>query len=199
MSENIGYAGLKVGTTQQVYDSKYAEDEVISQAPQGGTNTKTDTKVDLMVSKGVEPKRVKMPNLVGGTLDAAKESLTTLDLEIGSMQEVESTTYSSNYVTSQSVAVDTQVEQGTKINITVSKGPGPADLSEVKTKDVQFTLPDDKTSYEVMVKIQDAKDTRIILRETYPGGKTVILNASYYSPAICEIYLDENLYRTEKL
>jgi serine/threonine-protein kinase len=211
-------AGLNIGATEELYDSKYEEGTIISQFPEAETKVKRDTEVSVMLSKGAEPERVSMPRLVGRTLEQAKTLLTEAGLNLVQVREEENAAYSSGYVTSQSIPDGTLVEQQTNINISVSTGgssiPAPVETNPPAETDttpavapdatptnrsIQFGLPVGTDSYLTQVIIKDSQGSRVVHESVYSGGTNVIISISYYAPAVCEIYLNENLYRTETL
>lgn len=84
------------------------------QAPQGATIT-------LTVSKGEAP--VRVPQLVGLSLDAARTLLAKAGLKLNVDQETPTDMIPKDTVASQAVGVDTQVDRGSTIGVTVSTGP----------------------------------------------------------------------------
>lgn len=114
---------LELGEVLYEYSSE-AEGTVISQTPRVGNNVEKGTTVDLIVSKGEELSEVSVPNLVGLSLDNAKNRLSASGLSVGSVSE-EFSNRSAGTVLFQGLESGAKVEQGTSVNLVVSKGPEP--------------------------------------------------------------------------
>ena len=70
---------------------------------------------------------VKVPKLTGLTLEDAKAAIAEAKLELGETMEVEDKELAAGLVKTQSIAADSNVKKGTKINISISKGPAKTD------------------------------------------------------------------------
>jgi serine/threonine-protein kinase len=92
---------------------------VISTDPSGGEMARRGSEVTITVSSGVE--QVKVPPVVGMTLNAAKQQLSAAGLEFSSSQE--SSDRPKNEVTGQSPDAGTSVDTGSTVSLTVSSGP----------------------------------------------------------------------------
>ncbi len=101
-------------------ESDAEKGEIIGQSPAEGTEAERGTKVDIVVSKGTD--KVKMPSLLGLTVDEAKRTLKDYGFAVGKISYEESTVYAKNIVMDQEYAEDEKVKKGTKVNIVVSKG-----------------------------------------------------------------------------
>ncbi|MEL7564489.1 MAG: Stk1 family PASTA domain-containing Ser/Thr kinase, partial [Dehalobacterium sp.] len=120
----INNSNLKVDFTEE-HDSEVPAGEVISQEPEAGKEVPEDTTVSAVVSLGPEPKYIPMPNLLNSTLEDAQRILKENGLETGKVAEQENNEYFAGQISSQSVAPETQVLEGTAIDLVVSSGPGP--------------------------------------------------------------------------
>ena len=114
--------GLKV-TVKNEYDDVIEENDVISTSPKAGEKVKVGSTVTLTVSKGKETKTVKVPDLVGKSYDDASYVLTTANLKVGAVEKQYSDTYKKDQVIWQSESKDTEVKEGTEINLVISLGP----------------------------------------------------------------------------
>ncbi len=126
--------GLKVGT---IYE-KYADQEpgtVVSQDPKKGSKRKRGDAVDITVSKGKETKKVRVPNVVGKSLQEATGILKANGLTVGSVTKQESREAAGTVLSQSQQGAD--VEEGTSISLVVadsSKG-----VEKTNTKDTQKT------------------------------------------------------------
>ena len=73
-----------------------------------------------MLFKGTD--KVKMPSLLGLTLEEAKQTLKDYGFEVGKTTYEESTVYAKNIVMDQEYTEGEKVKKGTKVDIVVSKG-----------------------------------------------------------------------------
>lgn len=114
-------AQLAVGKVSQSYNEKITAGLVISQNPAAGKTFRAKTPVDLVVSQG--PKPIPVPSVVGKTLAEAKTTLQAAGLELlQNPEQVFSASVPAGSIVSQS-PVNTTVPKGSKVNVTLSKGP----------------------------------------------------------------------------
>ena len=116
--------GLLVGETEFEYSDTVASGKVISQTPRAGSTVKQGQVIDLVISKGVEKvESIKIPSLIGMTVDEARATLEGLNLKLGSNIKEEYSDTEAGYIIRQSLSIGTMVQEGTKVDITISKGP----------------------------------------------------------------------------
>lgn len=119
-------SNLEVTVTEERHET-VPEGSVISQTPAGGTILEGET-LALVVSKG--PPLVKVPKLVGKQEDFAREKLESLELVVGKTTYVFSVEDKAGSV----VRVDApgkRIEQGSTVDLVVSKGPRLLDVPDV--------------------------------------------------------------------
>ncbi|MGC3954012.1 MAG: Stk1 family PASTA domain-containing Ser/Thr kinase [Propionicimonas sp.] len=83
------------------------------------------------VSKG--PELFEVPQLLGLTLEQARDELTQKNLKLGKVTEAYHDTAAKGTITNSTQAGE-QVRRGTKIDVTVSKGPAPVKIVSFKGK-----------------------------------------------------------------
>ncbi|ATW24692.1 Stk1 family PASTA domain-containing Ser/Thr kinase [Candidatus Formimonas warabiya] len=162
-------------------------DHVISQDPEGGEEVAEGTTVSLVISKGPEPVYLSMPNLLGQTLDDAKKTLTDNGLKSGKVDQKESDEYFAWQVISQSVEKETQIQQGSTVDLVVSTGPGP---SPQTFHVVYADIPDDGEQHRVQILVADKKDTRYEYDQMHQAGDLVDQYVQVYGTGKVEIFLD---------
>lgn len=187
--------GFRVGTIDKMYDEKYEENQVISQNPRGGTEAEPGEYVDLMISEGPAPERIKMPNLLGLDLEKARQTLQELNLQVGEITKKESDVYYANQVMDQDTQAGVLVDEKTIVNLTVSQGPGPA----AQARSLEFQLPQEQDFYKVVIKVTDARGERKVYDQLHEGGDQVVVGISYFGNGQAEIQLNGTLYRTINL
>jgi len=188
-------ANFDISNVERVFDDKYAENYVISQYPKAYTKVAEGSDIKLMVSKGPEPDKLSMPDLVGSTTDEARKKLEDAKLVLGEQKPQASDLYFKNQVISQDPAAGVLIDEGTTVNVIVSSGPGP----KSKTRTLEFTLPGDEEYYKVVIIIHDTKQTRTVYNELHPGLAQVSTFITYYGKGTAEILLDGETFDTISL
>lgn len=187
--------GFEIGDIQPIFDDKFKEGYIISQDPNAGEKVSKNTKINLMVSKGETPAKVPMPNLVGMSLEDARKKIVDSKLSVGDTKRQDSNEYYPNQVMEQDTAAEVMVEEGTTVNLVVSKGPGPIP----QTKVVDFTLPQESDYYKVVAILRDARGERTIYNQLHPAGDQVNLGVNYFGSASLEVQLNGKPYKVFKL
>lgn len=107
---------------------------VIRTDPQVGSSVKVGGQVTVYVATDKQ-ESVKVPQLEGCSKEVAEQLLKAADLEVGTVTEVDSALEKGMVVT-QSIAKDTEVPLGTKIDFTISNG-----IPSESSVDIVVTLP----------------------------------------------------------
>ena len=137
---------LKVDTPVREHSDDVEEGKVISSDPAEGAQVHPGDTVKLVISDGPETKMVTVPTLTGTTLESARQIAAGAGLTISNVTEVNSN-YPAGQVIYQSVAPNTEVEEGTSIVLQVSLGPAqtqPDPEPTTHTKTISVTLPTDE-------------------------------------------------------
>lgn len=92
---------------------------VISTDPAGGETARRGSEVKVTVSSGAE--QVKVPPVVGETINAAEQQLSAVGLEFSSSEEASDRP--AGEVIDQSPSAGTSVDPGSSVTLTVSSGP----------------------------------------------------------------------------
>jgi serine/threonine-protein kinase len=111
---------LLVGTITEVFNSEIPKGFVISSTPASGSSVKRDTKINLLVSKGVQ--QVAIASYLGKSGEQALNELTELgfSVEVGyAFNE----TVPELAVIFQNPTGGTSIDKGSKVTIQISKGP----------------------------------------------------------------------------
>jgi len=121
--------GLTVGqVNEEFHDLPIGT--IIEQNPRAEFQAAEGSAVDYLVSKGPEVITVNMPNLVGKTLQEAQGTLEQSRLKIGTVSEEYSNVYVRGYVMGQNIPANTEVSEGSVVNLVVSKGSDVPDQRE---------------------------------------------------------------------
>lgn len=119
-SRTLTDAGLALGAVTDAYSEDVPPGQVISQSVAAGTSLAHDSTVDVVLSKGREPRTV--PTLTGKGASAAKSSIEALGL-VASPTEAYSDIVPEGQVISQQTREGSTVYRGDSVSYTVSKGP----------------------------------------------------------------------------
>jgi len=119
----LSEAGLKMTKIGEQYSSAVESDAVISQDPKPGEKVKEGREVRVILSKG--PEMVRVPDLVGMSLDDARLELRNAGLRLGDKEEVYDEKTPQGEVLSQEPRAYRQVETGSRVDVVVSQGPKP--------------------------------------------------------------------------
>ena len=180
---------LKYSTSYENHE-EIAANHVISFTPLADTPVAPGTEVQLVISLGPEKKTFPMPSLLNQTLEKALSDIRTLNLEQGAVDEVYDDTVEAGKVVGQYPVPTTEVEEGTKVNLQVSKGPDPSSQQPQNvTKVVDIALPDSGGPVNVQVMMDDqvvyAKDVDtamelyVSVTVTAPAGETKTLSVYF--------------------
>lgn len=141
------------------YSDDVEKDHVISQEPVGGQMAAKGSKVKIVISNGPEVKETEVPDLRGKTQQEASAELQNASLILGNVTEEYDESVEAGKVIGQSTSVGTKVNEGSTVDITISKGPKPTETEEQPktysasfSGSITFTGPADSTnSYNVAV------------------------------------------------
>jgi len=111
---------LTIGTTTEVFNSEIPKGFVISSTPASGSSVKRDSKVNLIVSKGIE--QVALVSYVGKSGEQALNELTEAGFNVEPGYAFSETT-PELAVISQSPEGGTTANKGGTVKILISKGP----------------------------------------------------------------------------
>lgn len=114
-------AGFTYSLEQAPSDS-ITKGYVISTDPVVGAAADEGSEIKIIISTGPETVMTKVPQLKGLSKDAAIAKIESSNLSIGSISTAESD-LDAGTVIDQNIAAGTQIEEHTKISITVSSGP----------------------------------------------------------------------------
>lgn len=102
------------------------EGYVISAMPEAGTELYAGDKVFLEISAGPEIKYVDMPNLIGDSLSNARAKIEAMNLTMGTVSEVDSNEPEGTVIF-QSRSPGESIQEHTRINVNISRGPIPTE------------------------------------------------------------------------
>ena len=115
-------SGLAAGQRSEQSSESVAAGNVISQGIEAGTTVNAGTAVSYVVSTGSSVKMTTVPNLHGATQSAAETLLSAYNLKIGTVSQEFDDSAPAGTVIWQSESAGASVQEGTVVNITLSRG-----------------------------------------------------------------------------
>ena len=120
-----GGMGLGLKVEDRMFNTKFAENQVISQAPPAGDSTKAGQDLHVLVSLGTP--KVTVPTLVGGSVRAAQVTTGERGLTLGDVAAVHWSGISADEVVAQDPPPSPQPARSPAVNLLISMGDPPAD------------------------------------------------------------------------
>lgn len=185
---------LKVAGYEVVVDDEYDEEveqgKVISQTPEANKEAAKKSTVTIVVSKGEEVKVVKVPDLKKMSISEAETALTAVKLKLGTVTQEYSDTVKEGKIISQSIQAGTEIKEGEKVSITISKGKKPETTQQTSsTYKATFSGVINNNSYafpegglvKIIVKLQADGVTHTLLENMYDEAALPIDGSSFAS------------------
>lgn len=115
---------------QDVFDDDILSGLAVGTEPESGAEVRKFQPITLFVSKGAQ--LFPLPDLTGVTLDEAKIALNAAEMALGNVTETFDEKVPAGVVLSQDPVKGTEVRHGTPVALTVSKGPQPIPVPDVR-------------------------------------------------------------------
>lgn len=180
-------AGLVVGEVTRVYHSLIEPGQVIQQEQGVEKQLPQGSAVNLIVSKGPEPVWVKMPSIIGMDVDLAKALINELGFKVGTIEPELSNRYEKDEVIRQDPGVDSELLQGSIVNMVVSSGPGRSNVKERTVRvDLSFSGP-------VKIVVDDSRGRSVAYEGYHNRGETVERTIFYHDQGYIEVYVNNML------
>jgi eukaryotic-like serine/threonine-protein kinase len=161
-------AGLEANPVD-VFSNK-PEGTVIAQDPAEGRSVVEDTRVRINVSQGAKP--VSVPNVVGGSFEAAKSALEAEGLVV--RRSDQTSNIAPNTVIETRPAAGTELQRGATVTVVVSKGPDDVAVPNVEGLDEESArLELEGAGFTVSVSddpTEDPAEDGIVLAQDPLGG-----------------------------
>lgn len=126
---------LSAGDRAYIYSDKIAPDRIVGQSPLPSEEYGVNKEVDLLISLGRKPEVLVLPNLVGVSMDEAKNRLKAWGLNFGRIFSRPDANREKFQIISTSPAPYSQLRRGEVVSLLVSSGSDegtatPADLKK---------------------------------------------------------------------
>lgn len=145
---------------------------VIGTQPPANEEVREGRLITVLVSTGPAP--VRVPDVVGDSVEAAEAALTGAELSVGTVAKRVSTTQPAGTVTAQSPASGSSVRAGEKVSLTVAKAPPEATVPNVVGKaEAAASAELIKVGFKVKKQTRTSTETAqvgTVLEESPAGG-----------------------------
>ncbi|MBK5251114.1 MAG: Stk1 family PASTA domain-containing Ser/Thr kinase [Peptostreptococcaceae bacterium] len=179
---------LAVGDVEYVYDD-LPIDTVIKQLPEAGELVDETTPINLILSQGLDVKTFMMPNLIGKTVESAKNNLAELGISLANVKYETNKEIEKDRIISQSVSSGSEISQNTSISLVVSDGSELIDDKITKT----MMIPLSFSSKEAQVKVvmtHDGTQTIVFENPVKKSEKILSLEIEGNGKALVEVFFD---------
>lgn len=191
----IKNAGLAVGRIDEQYSPDVPADTIISQNPRPPAQVNKGTAIDLVVSKGVGPRKLTLPDFRGSPLSTVTSQLESLKLKTGTVTEVPSDKFPPGTITGQNPAPGLEVQEGSAVDLSVAKNVTGA----IKRAVVQIAVPEGPIRQAVQIVVTDANGRRVVLEEVHKPGDKVEKTVEGVGTVRVQVYINGVLLQEQTL
>lgn len=196
----LSKSNLSLGKVERKYDDKVDENKIISQSVNFGEEVEKGTKIDIVVSRGKEDKKVEVPDLMGKTEAEAIKILYDSGLAVGKTDK-KADNQKAGTVIWQSYGKGVKVDAETKIDIVISSGKSNSDsvlnlnyYTEAGAVTKKYTVNEPDKNYQLVItKNSDAGETKIYEKTIVTGGGKLTINIKAKSSDRFNIYINGEL------
>jgi serine/threonine-protein kinase len=209
-TQMLQQARLHWGRKKLAPNDSVPRGHILDQEPLPGTQVAQGSNVDVTLSQGPPIQIVTVPDVTEMSRNKAEEILQKGNLTVGNIREEYSDHTPAGYVMDQSPRASARVEQGTPIDLILSKGSEPAPQP---TSDVVITQPDD--SGKVIVKLtvpstpatqsikiifrDDNGDETVFHEQSHVAGENVEIPLEISSDGEIRVYIEDNLVKSQRV
>ncbi|MGM0410463.1 MAG: Stk1 family PASTA domain-containing Ser/Thr kinase [Bacillota bacterium] len=183
---------LEIGNKEFEYNEEVPENHIIEQKPESGETVNAGEKIELIVSKGVEPNLVEMPNLIGIKLSEAESIIKDNKLNIGNIKREKTKRFLEDQVVSQSFEADEEIPEDSKVDLTVSNGLANADKAKVHSINVNVNIRSDKER-QVRIIVDDYNGEDVVYNKNHKPGDYISETINSVGKTTVEVYYDDEL------
>ena len=161
------------GEVTSEYSSTVEEGRVISQNPVAGKKAERGAKIDLVISKGEEPKEtVEVPDIKNKTPNEAQQALAAVGLKYENGDSVYDSEIEAGKVATQSPKAGSSAKEGDTVTYHLSKGPESVEVPSVVgdyVTSAQATLEEAGFVVEIDYDYSDTYDKDVVMEQSKTG------------------------------
>jgi serine/threonine-protein kinase len=144
------------------YSAEIPQNNVIRQNPEKSTQVAKNSAVEVYISSGIAPDKVKVPSLIGLSLVEAKAALRSNNLLLGEITYSKDKTRSADTVLSQSILAGADAENLAKVDVVLNSD---ANKASQASKDIFINISgkgEGKDTFNVRVEMESASGTKVV-------------------------------------
>lgn len=189
---------ISKGEVEYEYDSDVPEDHIISQNPEAGEEIEADKEVDLIVSRGVKPNMVKMPNLIGLSREEAQEKLKDSNLQEGEIKEEMTRRFKKDQIAKQEYEAGKEVAEDSEVDLTVSEGLENPEDNKIHTFRVNINMRGfEKQTVKIIVIDDNGED--VVYEKEHKPGEFISQTINSVGHTEVEVYYDDELKHSREI
>ena len=190
--ERLDKMGLTLGAVENGNDPDKPSDVIISQSPESGAKATKGTRVNIVINM---KQKVHVPNVVGMTLAAARNTLLSMKLSVGTINASDgtSTDDSSAIIISQDPAGGESTSSNV-VNLTVGKKK-----SQTKTGTVNISIPKGGNARQVEIYVTDDSGKHTAYSGKAAPGSTVSKDVSGSGNVHVQVVIDGSVVQDREL
>jgi serine/threonine-protein kinase len=193
--------GICQGELSSTYSKKVDKDRIIAQVPSQGAMISRDGCVDLLISKGVQPKAFKMPDLVGLTLEDALQSIENVKLVIGEIKSSYQKNKPRNIIVKQTPTSGFRVFTASPVSLLINREPQkkrPDRLyGQFPASLFNYRLDNGFLKRRIRVSLNSAGFTNDLFDDFVKAGEEIWLLIPRDTEATLFLYENDKLIRTQ--
>ncbi|HIE28818.1 TPA: PASTA domain-containing protein [Candidatus Poribacteria bacterium] len=185
----ITSAGFQVGFKATVHSDNYpVVNTIIAQTPLPKSIVDRGAKISLLLSRGVYPKMLLMPDLRGMKFNDIQGRLEDSGLAMSKITFKPNPTYGDGIILAQFPPAGQLIQAGQKVELQVSSYTGVATRAQ-RPVVIEYTVTYGGTQLKrVRIILEDSKGSRQIVDDFFPPGKTITRLDSVIGEATMIIY-----------
>ena len=165
----IRSTGLKVGIVSEEYSATVPVDAIISQNPRPPGQVAKGILVDIVVSKGISPQQITVPNFIGESMQSVLARIEALHLKVGKIRETSTSRFAPGMISAQAPPPGSSVYEGTTIDLEVAR----TESGIPKRARIQFVVPDGPIRQACRIIVTDANGERVVYENVHKPGERV--------------------------
>ncbi|NLO89414.1 MAG: Stk1 family PASTA domain-containing Ser/Thr kinase [Clostridia bacterium] len=188
--------GLNLADVKEGYSDEVPEGFIYRQIPSPGERVSKGTEVMVYVSLG--PEGIRVPDLIGLTIEEAKAKLEQSGLSLNAnIQWEESDRYERGVVIDQNPKPGTSVKENASVSVTLSRGKEDDDDEDEDSwasTTAEVSVPSDGREHRVLVAVTDQRGTNNVYESTHPPGTRLRIPVRFRgNQAVVKVYIDGSL------
>ncbi len=141
---------------------------IIDQEPIAGKEFMVNSKVNLVVSQGLESSSVLLPSIIDLTIEEATARLESINVSIGEISYISDENFENGKINKQNILAGTEVEEGSSVDVVVTQN------EDTTTENGETEDPEKNTLIEkvFVIPLNFEEEKNIVKVETIIDGKT---------------------------